>query len=442
MDMKKIFRFILVYNALLLFLTSTYSQNVGIGIISPEAKLHIKGGANVSQLIIDANGSQSNTNPFIKLRSSDGIDLMWIHSDSPLNTFIGHYAGHDNNPDGIFGFFNTFVGSSAGTSNTFGNYNTAAGTAALYNNTIGNNNTSLGSYALSLNTSASQNTAIGTNALYTQSYSNGGGAWLSGNVAVGYEALYSNQPASAGLGINNTAVGNFALKANTTGYSNVANGSAALYSNTTGFENTGTGQGALYFLASGGGNTAIGFGSGTGSGAPNVNGTISIGNNGYLNITPNYAMIGNLSTTWTGGNTTWYTYASDARVKNNVNEDVQGLHFISRLRPVTYTLDIHAMREITGNQETSDYPEKYDVEKIRQSGFLAQEVEQAAEESGYSFNGITIPKNENELYTMSYSLFVVPLVKAVQELNEKLMTENEKLTQRIERLEAILGVKE
>ena len=104
------------------------------------------------------------------------------------------------------------------------------------------------------------------------------------------------------------------------------------------------------------------------------------------------------------------------------------------------------MREITGNKETEDYPEKYDVEKIKQSGFLAQEVEQAAMESGYSFSGITIPKRENELYTMSYSQFVVPLVKAVQELNAqltsevaRLQSENDLLQQRLDKIEALLG---
>jgi hypothetical protein len=55
------------------------------------------------------------------------------------------------------------------------------------------------------------------------------------------------------------------------------------------------------------------------------------------------------------------------------------------------------------------------VEKIKTSGFLAQEVAQAANEAGYDFSGITIPKNDHELYTLSYEQFVVPLVKAVQE---------------------------
>mgnify|MGYP002354806687 FL=1 len=52
---------------------------------------------------------------------------------------------------------------------------------------------------------------------------------------------------------------------------------------------------------------------------------------------------------------------------------------------------------------------------IRQSGFIAQEVEKAAKETGYDFNGVHIPQNENDNYSIAYSQFVVPLVKAVQE---------------------------
>ena len=47
-----------------------------------------------------------------------------------------------------------------------------------------------------------------------------------------------------------------------------------------------------------------------------------------------------------------------ARIKNKVTEDVKGLDFISRLRPVTYYLNNKAMTTITGNKETPDFPEK------------------------------------------------------------------------------------
>jgi hypothetical protein len=53
--------------------------------------------------------------------------------------------------------------------------------------------------------------------------------------------------------------------------------------------------------------------------------------------------------------------------------------------------------------------------KIKYTGFIAQEVEKAANEVGYDFSGVDKPKNEKSLYGLSYSEFVVPLVKGMQE---------------------------
>ncbi len=217
------------------------SGNVGINAGSPLGKLHIKGSANASQFIVDANSSQSNTNPLIKLRKSDGTDLMWIHSDDSTNSFIGRNAGRSNvvGPQGVN---NLFFGNNAG-----------------YSNTNGRDNISIGINALYSNAKASNNVAIGTNALYTQSFSPSAGAfWQSYNVAVGYEALYSNQPTSGTSGVNNTAIGTSALRSNSTGYQNTAVGANALYLNTTGNYNTANGRLALSANNTGSQNTGIG----------------------------------------------------------------------------------------------------------------------------------------------------------------------------------------
>ena len=58
-------------------------------------------------------------------------------------------------------------------------------------------------------------------------------------------------------------------------------------------------------------------------------------------------------------------------------------------------------------------------EKIMQTGFIAQEVEKSAKEIGYDFSGVDAAKNENDIYGLRYADFVVPLVKAVQELSAK-----------------------
>jgi hypothetical protein len=111
-----------------------------------------------------------------------------------------------------------------------------------------------------------------------------------------------------------------------------------------------------------------------------------------------------------------FTNLSDGRYKKNVREAVKGIDFIMKLRPVTYQLD---MAGINGkiNSKTDDQLKKNTDENAKTifSGFVAQEVEQAAKDAGYDFSGVDKPKNENDMYGLRYSEFVVPLVKAMQE---------------------------
>ncbi len=77
-------------------------------------------------------------------------------------------------------------------------------------------------------------------------------------------------------------------------------------------------------------------------------------------------------------------------------------------------------------------------EKTLYSGFVAQEVEQAASDAGYDFSGVDKPKNPTGFYGLRYAEFVVPLVKAVQEQQEQielLKHQNELLLKRLEALE-------
>ena len=52
------------------------------------------------------------------------------------------------------------------------------------------------------------------------------------------------------------------------------------------------------------------------------------------------------------------------------------------------------------------------------TGFIAQEVEALVNKTGVTFSGIHIPENDQDSYGIRYADFVVPLVKAVQELSE------------------------
>ena len=58
-----------------------------------------------------------------------------------------------------------------------------------------------------------------------------------------------------------------------------------------------------------------------------------------------------------------------------------------------------------------------DKEKKLYTGFIAQDVEAAAKKLNYDFSGVYHPQNDKDLYGLSYADFVVPLVKAVQELS-------------------------
>ena len=73
-------------------------------------------------------------------------------------------------------------------------------------------------------------------------------------------------------------------------------------------------------------------------------------------------------------------------------------------------------------------------EQIIYTGFIAQDVETAAKEIGYDFSAVDKPQNESSLYGLRYAEFVVPLVKAVQELS----AENSELKKQIDQLNEVV----
>ena len=152
--------------------------------------------------------------------------------------------------------------------------------------------------------------------------------------------------------------------------------------------------------------------------------------------------IGNQYVSSIGGQVGWTTL-SDSRFKENVREDVPGLSFIGQLRPVTYQLDREKINEFTGvnarhQKLKEDNPDAEFLNGERFSpvttGFIAQEVEQAAASCGFNFSGVDAPNNESGLYGLRYAEFVVPLVKAVQEQQQQI----EELKAKVEELESKL----
>jgi hypothetical protein len=159
----------------------------------------------------------------------------------------------------------------------------------------------------------------------------------------------------------------------------------------------------------------------------------AIGSSATVNAS-NKVRIGNSSVTSIGGEVGWTNF-SDERIKTDVKQNVPGLKFINLLNPVTYHFDVNKEEKILANALSENWTGKYDIQKMQFTGFLAQEVEAAAKKIGYDFSGIDAPANQKDLYGLRYAEFVVPLVKAVQELSKA----NDEKDARIESAETKLN---
>ena len=214
---------------------------------------------------------------------------------------------------------------------------------------------------------------------------------------------------------SNTAVGNQALPVNTFTDANTAIGNGAQFRNTDGHGNTAVGYFALDWNVHGSYNTAVGSHINTIISAQSWDNNTTLGSSVFVNAS-NVARIGNTSVTSIGGQVGWTSF-SDERIKENIKENVPGLKFINLLKPVTYHFSLSKENKLMNrNKDTVDWRGKYDIEKMTCSGFLAQEVNKAAKSINYDFSGVD---TAGGVWGLRYAEFVVPLVKAVQELSKK-----------------------
>ena len=331
-------------------------------------------------LYFNTSGSQNTAN---------GYQALYRNTAS-LNTAVGYRALYTNSS----GSFNTASGTFSLYNNTTGYSNAAYGYSSLYGNTTGYYNTAVGSVSLWLNTSGSSNTSVGHYALYNNTTG-------SGNDAHGEEALYNNT-----TGYGNVSVGQTSLFYNTYGICNTAVGANALYGNVGSYYNTAVGFLALGYAGTPGyNNVAIGAFSGPDVNTEGVYNSIAVGEQCYTTAS-NQARIGNSSTTSIGGYVNW-SNISDGRVKQNIQQNVPGLEFINKLKPVTYNLSTDAINRFipsnkkdkdgkmlpVTNEETASLKAK---EQILYTGFIAQDVEKAAKSLNYDFSGVDAPKNDKD----------------------------------------------
>ncbi|PLX07888.1 MAG: hypothetical protein C0596_09105 [Marinilabiliales bacterium] len=324
----------------------------------------------------------------------------------------------------------------------FNSYNIAIGDSSLYYNqpTNVNNgveNTAIGHLSMKNNTIGARNVSIGTISLYSNTIGYE-------NTSIGYSSLYSNSN-----GRRNSAFGCYALNSNISGDSNIGVGHSSLFDLEDGDYNIGIGVSSLNDIVDGARNVAIGTGAGAntdvsiyssvfvGYNASTVNNlsaydnSIAIGQTSRI-FASRQVRIGNGTSnpaTSIGGPVEWTT-DSDGRFKDNVQENVPGIEFISKLRPVTYSFNTDKLNDYLQIPDScrNRAASAKDLEIVR-TGFIAQEVEQAAKECDYNFHGVDAPKSEYDYYGLRYAEFVVPLVKATQEQQEIIETQEDKIEQ-------------
>ncbi|MBK9659599.1 MAG: tail fiber domain-containing protein [Chitinophagaceae bacterium] len=311
----------------------------------------------------------------------DGTNFIGSTDNVPFNIRVNNEKSGRIDPT----LLNAFYGLKAGKNTSTGVGNNAIGFEALLSNTTGNYNTAIGSYSLKNNINGGSNVSIGVSSLVLNT--NG---W--GNIGIG-----GNSNGSNGSSSFNTGVGSFALAAHHTG------------------------------------NYNSGFGSDADVSTDGLSNVTVIGASALVN-TSDKIRLGDVTTTTIEGQVA-YSLPSDARFKSNISETVKGLDFIMKLRPVVYNFNTKDFQEFLTHNMPDSMRNKYFEGKnfepsssIRHSGFIAQEVQVAAAESEYDFDGLHIPASSSDNYSLAYAQFVVPLVKSVQELS----TQNHELRQVIE----------
>lgn len=219
------------FGAYSLLRNTTGSNNLALG---SDAMSRIVEGSNGTSIGYASMFYFSGPNtPFVNTNTAIGYYSM-------LGEHSGSLAGSNN-----VGLRNTAVGYQVLEGISSGNDNTALGYRALNLNGKGVDNTAIGSNTLQLNTTASKNIAVGKDALFSQNFANGNVIYDTNNIALGYNALFYNNPTGNWNGKNNIAIGVSSVVANSIGMSNIGIGTKALEFNTTGNNNIAIGEEAL-----------------------------------------------------------------------------------------------------------------------------------------------------------------------------------------------------
>lgn len=290
--------------------------------------------------------------------------------------------------------------------------------------TEGAYNVAVGSYALTANTTGLGSTAVGQNALKTQTTPD----W---NSAFGYNALMAST-----TGSGSTAVGAFALGTQTTpsynsalGYNAGFNtltaedctylGKSTGFTNSTGDDNTFVGDNAGYYVTAAQ-NTALGSAANSLVGAAAYVNTTALGYEAAPSGS-NEVTLGNASVTALKCQVQTVTALSDERIKENIQPIDLGLRFIKGLKGVSYNKknpadwDEDIKEERFKGESPDERPEDNDA---LYRGFIAQEVKALMDAQGVTdWEGWSTDDKGRQ--NLGVGALVPVLVKAVQELSAK-----------------------
>ena len=333
----------------------------------------------------DSNGSAPTTGTLSGATGNVGIgkDVFKTLTSGTQNVVFGYQAG-----DAITtGADNIVLGAQAGTDLNTGTNNTFVGRGAGASITTGSSNVSIGHNAYNGCDGEDKNISIGQDAL-------GGG--ISGgefNTAVGIEAglvvtsgdentLFGYQAGKGILaGANNTCLGRNAGDAITTGSNNIC------------------------------------IGSGSDPAVDSQSNGIALGSVTAASDDFSFGRSSNVVTNDFDADADW-SRSSDIRLKKNIESTTLGLDFINDLRPVKFQWK--PSYEVPKEMKT-----EYNVENQKNldyvsHGFIAQEVKEAIDKHGdTTFGGWHMDKVDNETQRVKKNMFIMPLIKAVQELTAK-----------------------
>ena len=363
-----------------------------------------------------------------------------------LNSIIGgQYVGCRNSglqfgccsmaSAGIYAYGNVSFGVCALRNLTTGDYNVAVGYKALNALTTGNGNTAAGYLAGCTITTGTYNTFLGYKTFLPTA-----AAGCSCNTAIGFCTQRTT------IGNGNTAIGTYAQTdiSNETGGYNTAIGFKAGYitsgdsyvtigSNTKAYGSSVMVGKNRYGCAC---STAVGHGPCSTGGCSislgycsEVSGTntIAIGY-GVANNSSDHIQWGNSSNNVK--NCIWpcWSTLSDQRDKTNIQslDPKYGIEFIKKLKPKSFNWD---NRETYVRECGFEFGQKDSTltNSEENYGFMAQEIDKTIEELDIKFDALG--GKEKDAFRLTYSAFIAPMIKTVQEIATRLELLDQEITQ-------------